>query len=129
MVRRSLAIAVVSLALSAAAALAFAPSGTRAGRAGRELLGAAFGYTPIEPDSRSGFGAEAQSREPTETAGAFCAVRLPAPQQVGARAYCFHLRLQFVTGATMPPPARPRPAHDTEHTTAHTSARADTFAR
>jgi len=57
MVRRSLAIAVVSLALSAAAALAFAPSGTRAGRAGRELLGAAFGYTPIEPDSRSGFGA------------------------------------------------------------------------
>jgi len=84
MVRRSLAIAVVSLALSSAVALAFAPSGTRAGRSGRDLLGAAFGYTPIGPESRSGFAAEAQSRETTETAGAFCPVRPPGGKEEDA---------------------------------------------
>jgi hypothetical protein len=81
MVRRSLAIAVVSLALSSAVALAFAPSGKRAGRAwGRELLGAAFGYTPTGPDIRSGFATGAEAQEPTESPGAFCPVRPPRGQ-------------------------------------------------
>jgi len=81
MVRRSLAIAVVSLALSAAAALAFTPSGTRVGRAwGRDLLGAAFGYTPIGPDSSNGFPVGAQSQEQAASPGAFCAVRPPRDQ-------------------------------------------------
>ena len=82
MMRRSLAIAVVSLALSSAVALAFAPSGTRAGRAwGRDLLGAAFGYTPIGPDDiRSGFATGTEAQKPTESPGAFCPVRPPRSQ-------------------------------------------------